>query len=147
MRRTYFLRIIPEEILFLHDLQNDYALVQRQSRTEWGWVPKAALKPVLSYSFRVELILSQRTGLICEEIDGHGLMVVKVKEGSVLDQWNRERRKIQPRQQVVPGDLIVELNGQDASDMVGMKEIFRKPRHQLTMTICRGSLHRHPLEQ
>ena len=137
---------MKEEVLFLHDFQSDYALVQRQSRTEWGWVPKAVLKPVLSYSFRVELICSQRTGLICEEIDGHGLMVVKVKEGSILDHYNEQKVLLQPRQQVVPGDLIAELNGQDASDMQGMKEIFRKPRHQLTMTISRGSLHRHPLQ-
>lgn len=107
-----------EEPLLLLHLRDDLAYVRCHSRPacEHGWVKSDSLMPSPAYDFPVKVFVEpgQRLGLSIGMIENTkqqvgGLLVYHVEAGSVLAHWNERCRQRFPRDQLLPGDLIVRV--------------------------------------
>eukprot|EP00930_Biecheleria_cincta_P004510 TRINITY_DN10541_c0_g1_i1.p1 TRINITY_DN10541_c0_g1~~TRINITY_DN10541_c0_g1_i1.p1 ORF type:complete len:547 (+),score=114.90 TRINITY_DN10541_c0_g1_i1:37-1677(+) len=110
-----------EEPLLLLDLRDDLAYVCCHCRPacERAWVKSDSLLPSPAYEFPVRVFVKrgQRIGLSFAIVENTkhqvgGLLVYHVEANSVLADWNERCRQRFPRDQLLPGDLIVRV--QDA---------------------------------
>jgi len=116
------------------------------------------MKPVEPYDFQVKVVREpgSRLGLLGEELDFPDdvtrIMVVKVDEQSVLSAWNDRCRECRPRDQILPGDLIIAVNHR--TDLESMFEqlstdgqlLFLVLRHEQRLHPSWASLAGHELE-
>ncbi|CAE7518021.1 unnamed protein product [Symbiodinium sp. CCMP2592] len=78
-----------------------------------GWLPVETLaaEPVYDFMVRVRVADGVTIGLQCQQHkladDVEGLLVTSVEEGGVLERWNELCLKGFPRDQLLPGDLII----------------------------------------
>lgn len=156
-----FLRCELGETLLLRFVRDDFALLEdfpSKTGQRMGWVPLDSMKPVEPYDFQVKVVREpgSRLGLLGEELDFPDdvtrIMVVKVDEQSVLSAWNDRCRECHPRDQILPGDLIIAVNHK--TDLESMFEqlstdgqlLFLVLRHEQRLHPSWASLAGHELE-
>lgn len=139
----------------LRFVRDDFALLEdfpSKTGQRMGWVPLDSVKPVEPYDFQVKVVREPGSplGLLGEELDFPDgvtrIMVVKVDEQSVLSAWNDRCRECHPRDQILPGDLIIAVNGR--TDLQRMFEQlstdgqlhFLVLRHEAKLCLSWGSL-------
>lgn len=143
-----FLPCAVEDILLLLFVSNDNALVQRlDSNAKRGWLPLRNLRPLGPYDFLVKAFVEGRNvGLVAEPITlgptTSALMVLAVHENSTLGKWNSFCRKYFARDQLLPGDLIIEANRNQGSEL--MQHTLRHDVHMLELHVVRCALHLDP---
>lgn len=78
-----------------------------------GWLPVECLvaEPAYDFLVRVRVAEGNTIGLQCQQHrlgdEVEGLLVTSVEEGGVLERWNKLCAKAFPRDQLLPGDLII----------------------------------------
>ncbi|CAJ1400497.1 unnamed protein product [Effrenium voratum] len=106
------------------------------------WVPLSQLRPLPPYDFLIQAPLApdRAVGLISEpfelspEVTGH--LVIHIQEDSVLDEWNRTCAIAFPRDQLLPGDLILAVG--EASCLKGpLAPALREPIGVLELQVVR----------
>eukprot|EP00435_Cladocopium_sp_Y103_P057119 s673_g19.t1 len=156
-----FLRCELGQTLLLRFVRDDFALLEdfpSKTGQRMGWVPLDSVKPVEPYDFQVKVIREPGSplGLLGEELDFPDnvtrIMVVKVDEGSALSAWNDRCRQCHPRDQILPGDLIIAVNRK--TDLDGMFNELMKDglllllvlRHEQRLHPSWTSLQNHDLQ-
>ncbi|CAK9034058.1 unnamed protein product [Durusdinium trenchii] len=135
-----FFPCVQEEVLHLIFGNEKMALVRRLAPDlKEGWVPLESLGPVRAYDFLVKAWAQygQAVGLVAEPVDldhARVLVVIQILEDSILSDWNARCAASFCRDRVVPGDVILSVNGFQGQDMVPP---LRRPLHILEMHVLR----------
>lgn len=120
------------EVMMLLYAVDDMVYVARHCSKDCseGFVPASLVKHAGYHEFFVRLQAStvapkKRLGLVWADAKGYlpGVVVVDVKPGSLLDDWNTTCRETFPRDQVLAGDVITWA--QNRRDTEGIREALR----------------------
>ena len=136
-------RSLEEPFLLLHERDDlAYVVCHCRGARERGWVRSDSLRPSSAYEFLVTVQMEpgQRTGLQVGKKDRdkqhiEGLFVFLVESHSVFGSWNERCRQSFPRDQLLPGDLIVGVN--DARVSCDAQKRLQAIRHSSSSQIVK----------
>ncbi|CAE7739039.1 unnamed protein product, partial [Symbiodinium sp. CCMP2456] len=120
-----FLQWDNDEPLLLCNAKDGLAFLRHHHPSHpGGWLPVECLvaEPVYDFLVRVRVAEGNTIGLQCQQHrlgdDVEGLLVTSVEEGGVLERWNTWCAKAFPRDQLLPGDLIIGVGESYSSNAI-----------------------------